>query len=572
MTLSSTTVKTSYAGDGTVKAFATGFAFWNSSELEVILVSSSGNETTWTLDTEYSVTGGGGATGTVTASTNPTDFIPDTGETLVIKSNVLDIQGTALPAGGPFPSTSVEQELDRIVRRIQQKAEELDRSLTLSEASTFADLVLPDPEASKVLRWNAAATELENADVAGSSAVTLPLVIAEGGTGATTAAAARAAIFDPLFDAKGDIAAASAADTAVRLAVGAAGTGLRPATGATMGLAWLADGFAVGVVNGSLAWSVAANALTVALKTAAGSDPSTSDPVWVAFRNATAATGTYTWIAVTAALSVVVSNGSNLGVTVNATPFKAWAAAINNAGTVELAVFQSVGGTAPALSINDLADDQIISTTAEGGAGGADTAGVLYSTAARTNVAMRVLGYAEWDTGLATAGAWAAGPTKAQLYHPGVPLPGDVVQEAYSQDSAVATGTTNLPVDDTIPQNTEGDQYMAQAITPRSTAHLLDLMCIAQWANGTGDYLTLALFQDTTAGALAALLDHNDAASVSVVPSLRHRMRSGTVSSTTFKIRAGRNTAGTVTFNGLSGVRNYGGVSASSLKITEVAT
>ena len=46
MTLSSTTVKTLYNGDSSTKAFSTGFIFWNSSELEVILVSSSGNETT----------------------------------------------------------------------------------------------------------------------------------------------------------------------------------------------------------------------------------------------------------------------------------------------------------------------------------------------------------------------------------------------------------------------------------------------------------------------------------------------------------------------------------------------
>ena len=59
MTLSSLTVKTSYAGDDATTDFATGFGFWNSSDLSVILVSSSGYETTYVEGTNYSVTGGG---------------------------------------------------------------------------------------------------------------------------------------------------------------------------------------------------------------------------------------------------------------------------------------------------------------------------------------------------------------------------------------------------------------------------------------------------------------------------------------------------------------------------------
>ena len=194
MTLSSTSVKSLYNGDSSTKAFSTGFIFWNSSELEVILVSSSGNETTWTEGTQYSVTGGGGATGTITASTTPTDYTPASGNQLLIRSALEDIQATSLPAGGVFPSTAVEQELDRIVRRLQEKEEELTRSIKLAVSSTFADLILPVPEASKFIRWNSAATELENADVGDVSAVGLPIPVADGGTGATTAAAARTAL------------------------------------------------------------------------------------------------------------------------------------------------------------------------------------------------------------------------------------------------------------------------------------------------------------------------------------------------------------------------------------------
>ena len=47
-------------------------------------------------------------------------------------------------------------------------------------------------------------------------------------------------------------------------------------------------------------------------------------------------------------------------------------------------------------------------------------------------------------------------------------------------------------------------------------------------------------------------------------------MTAGTGSSTTFKVRAGGQNAGTTTFNGNVSARKYGGVLLSSLTITEI--
>jgi hypothetical protein len=180
MTLSSTTVLDDYNGDGSTVDFATTFVFWNSSELKVILTSSSGVETTWTEGTEYDVTGGSGAVGTVSASTTGTDYTPDTGETLRVKSNVLDIQETSLPAGGAFPSTSVEEELDRTVRRIQQQQEQFDRAALLSEASTFTGLTMPDPVANAYVVFNSDGDDLTTSStgqsqwLGGDGTVSLP--------------------------------------------------------------------------------------------------------------------------------------------------------------------------------------------------------------------------------------------------------------------------------------------------------------------------------------------------------------------------------------------------------------
>lgn len=68
-----------------------------------------------------------------------------------------------------------------------------------------------------------------------------------------------------------------------------------------------------GMLNGTLACSVGSSALTIAIKDRNGSDPSATSPVVVFFRNATAATGTYTEMSITAATSLVISSGSTMG-------------------------------------------------------------------------------------------------------------------------------------------------------------------------------------------------------------------------------------------------------------------
>jgi len=153
--------------------------------------------------------------------------------------------------------------------------------------------------------------------------------------------------------------------------------------------------------NLSIAASVSGNALTVSLKDAGGSDASSSSPIRIAFRSATSATGTYVLRTVTAALSVTVSSGSTLG-HVSGSQFPIYVYALDNAGTVELAVSTTQYSTAG-----------VRTTTAEGGAGAADSATGLYSTTARSNVAMRLLGQILITE--ATAGTWSSSPTQISL-------------------------------------------------------------------------------------------------------------------------------------------------------------
>ena len=135
--------------------------------------------------------------------------------------------------------------------------------------------------------------------------------------------------------------------------------------------------------------SVASNALTVTL------NPTTLD-----FRSSTLGSGTVNTRTVSTAISAVVPSGATLG-TVNATLSKVMLLAIDNAGTVELAVCNG------SLSLDE---STLISTTLLDSA--SDSASVIYSATARTNVPFRIVGYVESTQ--ATAGTWATSPSKIQ--------------------------------------------------------------------------------------------------------------------------------------------------------------
>lgn len=143
-----------------------------------------------------------------------------------------------------------------------------------------------------------------------------------------------------------------------------------------------------------------------------------------------------------------------------------------------------------------------------------------------------------------------------------------LVQYVNDLDSAVATGTTVTPADDTIPLVTEGVEVLSASITPKATTNRLVVICNLFAAHSAGGQLTCALHQDG-GSAIAATAFRTDAVNVPVLAHLHYEMQAGTISSTTFTIRIGCNNAGTTTFNGASAARRYGGVAASVLHIFE---
>ncbi len=148
---------------------------------------------------------------------------------------------------------------------------------------------------------------------------------------------------------------------------------------------------------------------------------------------------------------------------------------------------------------------------------------------------------------------------------------GVVVQVVNTQTGAVATGTITIPHDDTIPQKTEGDEYMTLAVTPASASNELRIDVVVFYSHTQGSRrVTAALFQDATANALAAGIKNFAPSNTMDNIKFTHYMAAGTTSSTTFKVRVGSESSGTTTFNGEIGARLLGGVIASSITITEI--
>jgi hypothetical protein len=171
-----------------------------------------------------------------------------------------------------------------------------------------------------------------------------------------------------------------------------------------------------------------------------------------------------------------------------------------------------------------------------------------------------------------TAGNWSVTPTRCQLLGHGVYRTGDVVQRKFTSDAEADSGTGVIPVDNSIPQSGEGNEFMTLAITPQHAANLLFVAHVGVYAaSTTNNNITVALFQDAVANAKAAVGAFQiNSADVVTIP-LVYMAQAGSTSSTTFKIRAGGEGAGTTYFNSENGgTRVYGGVCFSAMTITEI--
>ena len=148
---------------------------------------------------------------------------------------------------------------------------------------------------------------------------------------------------------------------------------------------------------------------------------------------------------------------------------------------------------------------------------------------------------------------------------------GKLLQQVNTQTGAVSTGTTIFPEDDSIPQNTEGDEYMTLSITPKSATSVINIEVHVFYSQSTGTRSGIGLFKDSDADALAFTSNFiKDSTSMSNMQ-VFYSETSGNTTARTYKVRCGNiQNAGTFTFNGQSGNRKFGGTVLSTIRILEI--
>lgn len=465
MTISSTVrIAGPFTGNGVTTTFPFAYKVFDAADVQVVrLTISTGIETTLTIVTDYNITLNGdqdsnpGGNIVLVAALSALYKLTAT-------SNIANLQPTDLTNQGGFYPEVITDALDRATIQIQQMSDDVTRSIKapLSDDLTTMNMTLPvvADRINKVFAFGATgmpttitypSNNSGNTNILGTLGVTGATTLQStlGVTGATTLASVGVtgaatvgtlsvtgnATFDTttLFvdatnnrvgvgtttpirslDVTGTFGASGSATLGSTLGVTGA-SALSSTLGVTGDFAVNTNKFTVtaatgntlaagtftatnGVVSASLtskiqpiSASVASSALTVTLLSTI-----------LDFRSTTLGSGVITTVVVPSTISIVCPSTATLG-TINAVQSRIAVIAINNAGTVELALVNMSGGSG-------LDETGLISTTAIAAASNSET--LYYSTTARTSVAYRLVGYVESTQ--ATAGTWATSPSTVQ--------------------------------------------------------------------------------------------------------------------------------------------------------------
>lgn len=213
MTIESTITGVIHQGDGEVVSFAVPWRIFDRAWLHVRYLESDGSERQLILDSDYTVSGVGGAAGSIRL----TDIVPAAGEFLSITPDIPPLQLTDLIERGAYHAETVETRLDILTQMVAQLRLELMRAPMVSVFDgDLAGMLLPAAEAGKALGWNSSGDGLVNVSPGSVSladgAVTTAKLAADAVTtakiadGAVTAAKIAATVLQTPFTASVDAA------------------------------------------------------------------------------------------------------------------------------------------------------------------------------------------------------------------------------------------------------------------------------------------------------------------------------------------------------------------------------
>jgi hypothetical protein len=473
MTVATTLARVAYTGDGVTVAFAVPFPFFDPADLVVVeRTIASGAEVTKTLNVDYTVAGGAGSTGTVTASVAPAG----TKQWIVLRSTPLT-QLIDYVSNDGFPAETHEAGLDRGAMRDQEVQEKLSRTLSFPVGDpSGVDPTLPNSvdRAGKVLGFDVNGAPVPVVEIPAGS-LNLPMAIADGGTGATDAGGARTAL-----------SAAGVADANIFTATQ---TVRSSDAGAAVGPEFALD--------------------------RASASPAASDVLGaVRFDGKDSAGNTETYARVEAGI-VDATNGSEDGI---------------------LAWLTKIGGS---LARRFLVGSGLYDSAATGG-----------------------------DKGAGTINLSGGYYVNNVLLAPGA-VAGQVVQRTHLPLTSVVAVAADIPIDDTVPQNTEGTQVLSHAHTPLAVGNkLLVRVNLTLTTGGGSPTVAAALFRSGSASAIAATLVDGPA-QTSVTFEAEYTVVTN-LNPITFTVRVGHG-GGTCVVNGdASSNRFFGAITKSSITVEEL--
>ena len=165
-------------------------------------------------------------------------------------------------------------------------------------------------------------------------------------------------------------------------------------------IAKLCDRMGLRFINLGFDAAVAANDLTVSLKTSSAANPASTDPVTILFRNTTVTTGQRTAVDFSAATSVVLPGGGSLG--------------FANSESGKIHIWAVYDGTNKDIGVSRTSnhDESAVHSTTTIGAG-SDATNVIYTTTGRTGAAITLIGVISIQYGTA---AWTNAATNKTVW------------------------------------------------------------------------------------------------------------------------------------------------------------
>ena len=458
MAVSTTTRQTWHTGDDVTTVFAYAFQIAQDSELEVVTrVIATGVETTLVLDTDYTVSGEGVATGgNVTLAT----ALAST-KIMTIRGKLPLTQTTDIKNQGSYYAATHETAFDRRVGVDQQQQHEINRCVKFPVTYSPAtyDPSLPTPVASAAIGFNSAGTGLTTITSLGGTTVTAFWVsMLDDTTAAASLATLSAALTTETSPATGDLfpyydasstagrqitlenmlkviasltedASPVPADQLVTYDASASGP-KKVLIGAATAGAQQAGWFS----NAGLAAATTTNANDSIKFTGATAALSSTNPLYVNVMSA-ATVGLVTRLSATADVTINLT-GAHWGYGTNGdlTGSELYAYLINDAGTLKYGVSVTAGYTTITQALSSATATDINLTTEM----------LVNSTLSATSTCMEIGKFlANFDdTGGAAEDLWAVQTTVGQM-NVGVPLPRAPITTNLNSGSGTFTVSSN---------------------------------------------------------------------------------------------------------------------------------